>query len=152
MKTCTKCYGIFGLSEFPQHKEYKDGHSTWCRKCHSKQACEWSKNNREAALLNGKKSLQKPEVKRKKISYKMKIRYGIDIDQYEVILKSQNGTCLICKTPSNKTLQVDHCHKTGKVRGLLCGDCNRGIGLLKDSVNYLNNAIDYLNGHIEIKK
>jgi len=79
----------------------------------------------------------------------MKRAYGLDFKDYEKMLEAQNGVCAICSSPppnNRKTrLAIDHCHKTGKVRGLLCDKCNRSIGLLKDDVNILTKAIEYLN-------
>jgi hypothetical protein len=79
----------------------------------------------------------------------MKRAYGLDFKDYERMLEAQNGVCAICSSPppnNRKTrLAIDHCHKTGKVRGLLCDKCNRSIGLLKDDVSVLKSAIKYLN-------
>lgn len=78
----------------------------------------------------------------------LKFRYGITIEQYDKILDKQNSSCGIChqhEDTLNKRLVVDHCHTTGKVRGLLCPSCNRGLGLLKDSDEVLFQAIAYLN-------
>lgn len=58
------------------------------------------------------------------------------------MLAEQNGLCKICNR--NKELVVDHCPKTGKVRGLLCGKCNKGLGHFFDNKNYLKQAINYL--------
>jgi len=78
----------------------------------------------------------------------MKRAYGLDFKDYEKMLELQNGVCAICSSPppnNRKTrLAIDHCHKTGKVRGLLCDKCNRSIGLLKDDVSVLKSAIKYL--------
>lgn len=82
-------------------------------------------------------------------------RYGITEEEYQDILKKQKSKCAICgsgkpipskhsKDGSPQRLAIDHCHKTGKVRGLLCFSCNRGLGYLKDSPKLLNKAIDYL--------
>ncbi len=71
--------------------------------------------------------------------YKRKWLYGID---YTRLLELQNGVCAICKASDN--LQVDHCHVTQKVRGLLCGNCNTGLGMFKDSKTSLVRAIEYL--------
>lgn len=68
---------------------------------------------------------------------------GMAATDYEHLLKQQGNRCAICKLSANK-LHVDHSHNTGKVRGLLCGSCNRGIGLLKDSPEILLAAAQYL--------
>lgn len=70
--------------------------------------------------------------------------YGITVEEYENLLKEQNGVCAICANPPGKRrLAVDHDHETGLVRGLLCSPCNTGIGLLKN-VDNLTVAISYL--------
>jgi hypothetical protein len=73
-------------------------------------------------------------------------KYGLSVEDYDTIQEAQGGVCAICKVrPQNsKHWHVDHCHRTGKVRGLLCGDCNRGLGSFKDSVISLQRAIGYL--------
>lgn len=78
----------------------------------------------------------------RKIS-RLKRRYGITLEDYEKMFKEQKGKCAICGIKKDK-LDIDHCHRTNKVRGLLCGSCNRALGLLKDNTEFLNNAIRYL--------
>lgn len=70
--------------------------------------------------------------------------YGLTIDDYNSMLKYQNGVCKICLHPCTKRLAVDHCHKTGKVRGLLCASCNALLGCAKDNIDILHNSIAYL--------
>lgn len=79
--------------------------------------------------------------------------YGITLEIFNKILKSQKGVCAICKKPEiikdgrtgkKRNLSVDHCHNTNKVRGLLCSKCNNGIGLFNDSIKSLKSAIKYL--------
>lgn len=77
--------------------------------------------------------------------------YGMTLMQYEVIREKQQGLCAICETEGfimanhhKMKLVVDHCHASGRVRGLLCHNCNRALGLLKDSDKVLQRAIDYL--------
>ena len=66
-------------------------------------------------------------------------------EEYKDMIRQQEGKCAICRgKDKNKKLAIDHCHETGVVRGLLCSNCNRGIGFLKDSVVVLNKAIKYL--------
>lgn len=83
-------------------------------------------------------------------------RYGITQIQYDEMLKKQKGACAVCKQKESaksynskngpQRLSIDHCHTTGKVRGLLCFSCNRAIGYLKDNTKLLAAAIKYLKG------
>jgi len=72
--------------------------------------------------------------------------YGIDLATYEAMAKAQGYKCAICPTPHTEAspLLVDHCHVTGKVRGLLCRGCNLGLGNFKDVTGYLLAAVAYL--------
>jgi hypothetical protein len=73
------------------------------------------------------------------------VDYGITPDDYERMRREQNDLCKICKRPSEeRKFNVDHDHKTGKVRGLLCAACNRGIGFLQDSADIALSAAKYL--------
>lgn len=74
-------------------------------------------------------------------------KYKIDLYTFLDMIDKQSHQCAICKTEINssvQTLVVDHCHSTGKVRGLLCSKCNSGLGFFDDSINTLKNAIMYL--------
>ena len=73
-------------------------------------------------------------------------RYGLSEDAYADLLTQQNNRCAICSTPlvTGRHCHVDHCHTTGKVRGLLCSHCNLMLGHAKDSVEILQKAIKYL--------
>lgn len=79
--------------------------------------------------------------------------YGITLDDYEVMLKSQDGVCAICGDPpkggktSSKNLHVDHDHETGKVRGLLCNNCNLGVGKFRDDPLLMEKAASYMRQH-----
>lgn len=84
---------------------------------------------------------------------RLKYEYGITSEDYDNMLLKQKGVCSICglievkinkETGLPKRLAVDHCHKTGKVRGLLCFHCNSSLGKFQDSIELLQNAIDYL--------
>lgn len=76
------------------------------------------------------------------------IRYKLEIGEYNRRLEEQGGVCAICKCepPLNKQLEVDHCHLSDRVRGLLCGPCNRLLGAARDSVKTLLAAAEYLEG------
>ncbi len=77
-------------------------------------------------------------------------RFGVTLEQYDRIYSSQGGACAICKEPETNTykgkirrLSVDHCHKTGRVRGLLCFQCNTNLGILEDE-KFADRAGEYL--------
>ena len=75
----------------------------------------------------------------------LKSRYGITLAEYEKLLVGQSGKCAICgQTDEWFSLAVDHCHETSRIRGLLCSQCNRGIGLFRDSPDLLEKAAEYL--------
>lgn len=74
----------------------------------------------------------------------LKQRYGITADDYAAMLTRQGAVCAICRRPGKRRLAVDHCHATGRVRGLLCDNCNQAIGKLKDSPELLARSIAYL--------
>ena len=107
---------------------------------------KYYENNKEAHSIRNKRNyeLNKEQKLAKHREHVLKSRYGITMDDYYVLLANQNNSCAICKTPATKTLDVDHCHTTGKVRGLLCNNCNRALGHFKDNVDYLKTAINYL--------
>ena len=82
-------------------------------------------------------------TKRQLISHRRRL-YGLNEEEYNNMILSQNNLCAICNKPSDKTLHIDHDHATGRVRGLLCHTCNTGIGMLQEDVVVLNRAIEYL--------
>lgn len=95
----------------------------------------------------------KQKIMKKQLNYNFKKFYGITLEDYYKLFKKQKGLCKICKQPETRKvnnkitkLHIDHNHKTGKVRGLLCSNCNIGLGNLKDSIILLKRAIKYLKG------
>lgn len=77
----------------------------------------------------------------------IKSKYGLTLDDYKLMLMSQNYCCRICKlhhSKFKKQLAIDHCHVTGQIRGLLCHHCNSALGNFKDKVESLQEAIKYL--------
>lgn len=77
----------------------------------------------------------------------LKKLYGMTREDFDRLLSKQGGKCAICKRPDNaagRALGVDHCHRTGKIRGLLCNWCNAGLGGFRDNVAFLLSAVEYL--------
>lgn len=113
-----------------------------CKKCYTGVTNKYCMENREKYTeytRNWRRNNQS------KVHNKNLKKYGIDLRIYTEILESQNGCCAICYGQTTKrTFDVDHCHLTGKVRGLLCSNCNRGLGFLKDDPAVLSNASMYL--------
>ena len=86
-----------------------------------------------------------------KKSKQLKSSYGITLAYFNGMLELQNSVCAICNEPQKgKYLAVDHCHETGKVRGLLCENCNKALGQFHDNITLLKSAIAYLEKHSEV--
>lgn len=110
--------------------------------------------NREDRCMKARKRYkQNPIAKRKCI---LKKWYGITLEDYDKMFEAQKGLCAICGNPETvkrkndtaiRRLAIDHDHRTGKIRGLLCGDCNVGLGKFKDSANIIDKAAKYLFTH-----
>jgi hypothetical protein len=113
-----------------------------CKKCRYEDALTYRKLNR-ANHLKQSRNYEKNNTKRRSSRFKERLnKYGITIEQYEEILKKQSGLCAICNR--KKRLCIDHCHKTGKVRGLLCFNCNALLGQANDSIEIIDSSKAYL--------
>jgi hypothetical protein len=149
MKTCSnpKCAQANpqNLDSFHKDKSKKDGFRTRCKSCVAPLKANWNKENPERKAARNKRWVANNPGRYKELQLKRK--FGITLDIYNQILANQNSCCAICNTHRSKLrrdLAVDHCHSTGKIRGLLCDHCNSGLGHFKDNVNFLAKAITYL--------
>ena len=167
-RECKKCKTKKDLSSFPKEKgHYRHA----CKECRNEDKRKKYKTRKEIINEQNKKSYYKhkeerlkkyrenyandPEFYRNKAkqwrknnfkaykSRQLKNSVGISFELYEKLLTDQKNKCRIC-TRKVKVLCVDHCHSTGKIRGLLCGNCNLGLGNFKDNKLRLKNAIKYL--------
>jgi len=109
-----------------------------------KRSKDWYYKNREDHLKSRREKYKENPEKHKALN--LEIKYGISLDEYNQMLLKQNEVCAICNMncKSGRSLAVDHCHKTGKIRGLLCSNCNNGIGRFNDSIELLKESIKYL--------
>ena len=115
-----------------------DGLHSQCKKC-----------NNNSRSLHKKRFPEKAKQWNKKNPHYTLSKLGVDVTakDYEFLLIKQNNACAICKhVPSEKEkrLSIDHDHKTNKVRGLLCNNCNTGLGMFQDNIDFLNSAVRYL--------
>lgn len=124
----------------------------------------------EEYCTKDKKSYEKPYKRWKHLEYKtntpeylktvwLNKKYGISLTDFNNILKDQNFVCAICQQPEKaidkkskkvRDLAVDHCHITGKMRALLCTNCNMGLGAFKDNLELLQKAVNYISFHINL--
>lgn len=114
----------------------------------------WRLNNNERyrALKKDNRENQKqknaPRIALMERCHRIKMKYGLTKDNYDRLLLDQDGKCRICKKSDGGYLHIDHCHDTGKIRGLLCQRCNIGLGQFRNSVENLQNAIRYLSASL----
>ena len=140
MKTCTKCHIEKRDSEFGADRRKPDKLMARCKSCRKAANTAWRKaqpDYERRRYAERKEETQERHLKRK---------YGITLADYAAMLEQQGGKCAICgkPEPEHKKLDVDHCHKTKVVRGLLCTSCNRVLGHAWDSPERLRAAADYL--------
>lgn len=127
IKVCSKCNIEKPLNNFGVNRATKDGFQYHCKKCINLYA----------------KRIYTPEYRADK---NLRLKFGMTLEDYDSMLEQQDGKCAICKSEDSKgkRFSVDHNHKTGEVRGLLCNPCNAALGLLKDSPEIINSAKEYL--------
>ena len=113
----------------------------------NKEACNQRTKEHPSCIAAREKYRSKPETKDKIRNWRLLQNYGITNQDYEQMLENQGFCCAGCGLHQNileKKLNVDHDHVTGKVRGLLCGNCNRALGLVKDNMETLVRLQEYL--------
>ena len=136
MKQCSNCKEFKIEREFQKDRSTPDGYDYKCKTCNSKEA---------KILWKSKEGKQSQRIRSRK--YELKRLYGITLEDYNLLLKNQNYGCAICdkKVESKlKNLHIDHDHRTGKVRGLLCIQCNVTLGMLQDDPILVKKVLQYL--------
>jgi hypothetical protein len=150
-KVCTKCKVEKAIKDFHKDSSRVDGLANKCKQCRCKHYNLESKNCRACGDLFYLNNLAKAQVYCGSVCQRSFLMYGISEYKIEDLLISQDYKCGICKVDIQNKYNIDHCHNTGHVRGLLCTQCNSAIGLLRDNVSILNSAINYLNAFESIK-
>ena len=171
-KPCSLCEAVFPYTGdyFCLDKRNKTGLSSYCRECKrkynskekkrvyriqnkekiNKWAREYYHANKEKFRLRNRQYGAKPETKERAYRSRILKSYAITWERYKELLSEQGGVCAICggEKGSNRLvnyLSVDHDHETKEIRGLLCNDCNLGLGNFKDNPTLMSKAIEYLN-------
>lgn len=145
-KPCIKCAAV---------DRYKDGRCKPCAiigakkwemanpKRRKEKHKEWREKNSEKCAVYQKTWRKANQDRLRKYAKKKTLwLYELTVAEYEAMFAKQNGLCKICR--KEKATAVDHCHETGKIRGLLCLACNKGLGFFRDNPVVLQNAIDHL--------
>jgi len=146
MKQCVVCREVKDLSAFYGHKTSADGHGYRCK------VCDGAARRKSRNGPGGQKTRDRMRER------KLVDKYGITLKEYEAMLVAQDNRCAICKTDNpygegqihqraRMSFAVDHCHKTGKTRSLLCNLCNRALGFLQDDPEIVKAAWVYLEAH-----
>lgn len=155
-KICTKCGKKLPatLEYFRKKKRYKYGLDSCCKECKREYEKEYYWKNREKTLKRNRKNRRENPLRTKKWdkNNKLKHKFGITLKDYNQMLEDQDYKCKICgihQDEFGKSLIVDHNHKNGKIRGLLCQNCNIGIGNFRDNIKLLQKTIKYLRDELQ---
>ncbi|MGW0735471.1 endonuclease VII domain-containing protein [Streptomyces sp. NPDC002851] len=177
LKSCSRCGEFKPRAAFSRHRDRSDGLQDYCKSCARDYAKAWDKRKREerralknpptpagfkrcrgcgevkphsewhrnASASDGLATLCKSCKAEKGRAHYLKREYGLTEAQRDELIAAQGGVCVICLNAP--AVYVDHCHTTGKVRGVLCFNCNSGLGLLRDDPEAARRAAAYLEGN-----
>ncbi len=138
-KECTTCSHVKPLTEFHKAKTGLYGVRGDCKQC------------KNASKRSNRAGPDRQKIKDQEHDMWLRRTYGVTLQDYYLMLEDQGGKCAICATSEpgrgKDRFCIDHCHTTGKVRGLLCMPCNVSIGHLKDNVQLIENALNYVKVH-----
>jgi len=125
-KICPDCEQRKSFEEFPRNRNSADGRHSYCKTCHN---------------ARGRETVQRLYGNSR--HYHLVRKYGVGASEIAELIEAQRGMCAVCR--ERPASQVDHDHQTGRVRGVLCGGCNAGLGQLKEDPEIIRRAIAYLN-------
>ena len=129
MKFCPDCAMVKSTDDFVRNRGSADGLTSYCKPCHTARGVE------SRTRLHGSTR-----------DYHLKRRYGLNSAEVAAMIEAQRGLCAICLLPDPE--HVDHDHETGRVRAILCFNCNGGLGQFKDRPDLLRRGADYLEGNV----
>lgn len=155
MKKCASCELEKEETLFHRKKGTRDGLHNYCKECTAQKNKEWVVNNKERhkASCSSWYKNNKDKAKQRSTEWHYMTYYGISYSDFRSLAQDQDNKCKLCGIElsfSNHKKQngavLDHCHTTGKIRGVLCSGCNKGLGHFKDNIELFNKAILYLKG------
>jgi hypothetical protein len=159
MRQCRICGLDKPLEDFPKVRDCKEGRQSFCKTCKNANHRAWRARNldrerqRESANEARRRAANPAQHARNALYSRARRLYGMSGEDVMKMLEDQNGKCPICQNAimwgashGASRMVIDHCHESGQVRGLLCDQCNKGLGLLKDSPDLLASALTYLAG------
>lgn len=153
-KICTVCKEEKPISAYYKHGKGSQGQTIYKSACKD---CTNTKTLKKYHELSEEEKLERSRIGRMNMgkdyfkNYKLEKKYGITIEDYNSMLDSQGNLCYICRNTFDEQNKphVDHNHETGEVRKLLCHSCNTAIGHLKEDVDIMKKAIEYIEEHKE---
>lgn len=125
---------------------------TKCNECTAAYKRQWYAKNPENVRISSRADYQRAKRKNPLLNRERELRrhYGMTLAEYDAICESQGGLCAACHQPPSggrwipSRLVVDHCHRSGQVRQLLCYPCNAALGMVGDNLDRLRMLLDYL--------
>lgn len=154
-KYCPGCKETHSLENFHKSKSRPDGLTSWCKTCVKNNGAKWRKNNKERKNEYAKEYYQ--ENKDRMNVRRIERLYGLSPEEHQRMKDEQGNLCKLCNQPETGTnamngkiqeLCIDHCHDTGKVRGLLCRRCNHLIAALGDTEQSIERVFHYMKGEL----
>lgn len=160
-KLCSKCGICKPIHDFYRADEMRDGRRNECKRCmylarhrhyeenrekYIRKAQEWKRKNPERYARSQRRRRERRDEARIRVERDQYLQrtYGLALLDFEFLIVSQQGRCAICGKPDGKKLHIDHDHATGCIRGLLCGSCNRAMGLFHEDAARFEAAGEYL--------
>lgn len=142
-RRCPKCGEVKPIEDFARYSASRGGKPSYCKPCKMILQRQWRANGRN----------RDPETSFQRHLRASCAKFGITVETYQETLVAQGGVCAICKERASAynavRMALDHNHRTGKFRALLCGPCNTGLGMFQDDEIRLRTAAEYLALHKE---
>jgi hypothetical protein len=145
MKWCPRCKTHKPIADFGKAASRYDGMRPYCNPCMQETRAAQYQKHKDKRAAYGQAYYQLPETKARHLRMRLS-RYGLTLEEYQLLLEKQEGRCAICRTDQfgRREICIDHCHETGRVRGLLCHRCNAAIGHFQERLDLVQAAVVYL--------